>query len=93
MATDPANHTHVSGAVAIKGDVETEMQVFDSLGPLTRKALREVPLRYSAADVWREIASKIGDPCRPDVDQFTANAIRAHCKGLLASEHNSITRK
>ena len=52
-----------------------EMEAFDRLGPLTKKAFREVSFKFTAL-VWTKFCEARGyDPCHPMLDKQIADTL------------------
>lgn len=75
MTTNGANSYKGSALPISSTDRYTEMEAFDRLGPLTKKALNEVTFKFTAS-LWTRYCGARGiDPRHPYIDQQIASSI------------------
>lgn len=61
-----------------RSTLDVEMQAYDLLGPLTRKALSEARFQIGAASLLRSFVQLNADLTAPETDRAGARAIREH---------------
>lgn len=88
------------------GSISDEMNALDALGPLTRQAIYDSPIRYAAVSVMQQIKEFEAqqrlkypenvrhllhlDPAQPDLDRNIAEGLNQHSKTVIARDRSQL---
>ena len=76
-----------SGTVAtVPGKLEEA--AFDELGPMTRLAIAESPLKILAFPIAKQLLDRGLDPCMPALDSLVADGVRLLAYQLMAADRS-----